>query len=1305
MYEVVDVTQGRTLALKRLLPSVVDKPGATSRFRREYASLAQLTHPLIIRAHDYAVDGELPYYTMDLLSGDDLVALGPIAWKEACSLLRDVASALALVHSRRLVHRDVTARNVRRTLDGKAKLLDFGALCPMGVAHEVVGTAPFVSPESLAGQPLDARSDLFSLGALSYWLVTGRHAFPATSFSDLYGLWSLRLEAPSSYVPEIPRALDELVLSLLSLNPLARAGSAAEVFDRLTAIADLEVADAPDIAQAYLVTPTLVGRDDAVLRFRRRLLRAMRREGSSLLVEGSSGYGRSRLLSTFLTEAKLEGMVALYAEGEQGRAGPFAVVRALVRRLLETSGALANGSQRASGVLARLGGEGADTKTAPREQWPEIVEAVSSWLMEVTSEVPLAVGVDDVEQCDDASLSVLAKLSEAAPTRRLLVLLTAEPDSSISAVQRFRQFGSSHLLRALRPTHTYELLKSVFGDVPHVEDVAGWVHSLAEGSPRIALSLAHHLVDRGVARYEHGGWVLPASLQGLDLPSSLDQALDQSVAALSPIGRALAQALALMSEEPLFVEEYPELVDRSDAPRVFDGLRELVAASVLTARGATYRFSHDALRRAVTRGIPAARVSELHDRLARAYVSGRTPATAVAAYHEYLAGDPRRAFATFAAFVSNRRELEVRGWSFLRSKSGAAFFDELFDWAVAHDASPAQLILVGRTLLGLGASVDPRLIRHAPTVLGRLQKDTGLVYWDDFHDVADPRERILRCIGRAIAVHEATPPEDRGLPPGQAARELATSTTLLCAAYGCAYDAAAIAALGPNIDRLRPLSPAMAVVADIVSCVAAARRTTAPAEIRLRALERLAAPVEGLDDVYRNAFRLTLLFHQGTQDAVAEPAVVFERIEPLAQSATYAPLAYQVQMIAHLFQGAEKRAEACRRRRDLARVDRSDVDRQIESGMVMESVAYVILGDLMALKRLMPEMEVRAERWPDWKPYSLIVAGTYHSIRGDLEKGLDLCRQALALVSPGRHGAWILAVNRVARLLLSLDRVDESKALCREALAQCEEHPQLPPYMDLLEMALAIAEARSGARDVAVRRADDVVARAGERRMAGILLMEIYAERAQVAQVLEDGAAFELAAKKVGDLAVKVDSVAFATKLSSLLRLSLGAGFEPVDAAIGTIRIRPRAPELDPRLRTELELCRGADERAKRVLATMLQHSGVSKGYLYVNQSDGPLLAASRSNEPPPPETEEYLDKWVRSFWGGSEDETTTDGASALFGHRFALVGLMTSRGDEPVVAGVAVLDCKNERARVVEAPVLNVLADVLLTAGDAIAF
>ena len=72
---------------------------------------------------------------------------GRFPWREACSILRDVASALSLVHSRRLVHRDVTHRNVHRTPDGRAVLLDFGALVPMGPTNDVVGTPPFMPPD------------------------------------------------------------------------------------------------------------------------------------------------------------------------------------------------------------------------------------------------------------------------------------------------------------------------------------------------------------------------------------------------------------------------------------------------------------------------------------------------------------------------------------------------------------------------------------------------------------------------------------------------------------------------------------------------------------------------------------------------------------------------------------------------------------------------------------------------------------------------------------------------------------------------------------------------------------------------------------------------------------------------------------------------------------------------------------------------------------------------------------------------------------------------------------------------------
>ncbi|HEY6562848.1 MAG TPA: serine/threonine-protein kinase, partial [Polyangiaceae bacterium] len=118
---------GDDVALKLLSQTKTDsRVGAL--FEREYHTLVGLKHPCIIEVRDYGVSSHGPYYTMELLDGADLRSLGTLPYKEACKHLRDVASALALLHSRRLLHRDITPRNVRLTEQGRAKLIDFGTL-------------------------------------------------------------------------------------------------------------------------------------------------------------------------------------------------------------------------------------------------------------------------------------------------------------------------------------------------------------------------------------------------------------------------------------------------------------------------------------------------------------------------------------------------------------------------------------------------------------------------------------------------------------------------------------------------------------------------------------------------------------------------------------------------------------------------------------------------------------------------------------------------------------------------------------------------------------------------------------------------------------------------------------------------------------------------------------------------------------------------------------------------------------------------------------------------------------------------
>lgn len=192
IWEVLDTVTGELVALKRLRSPSDGKRASRMRalFEREYLTLAQLAHPRVVEVHDYGVDREGPWYTMELLAGGDLNGLAPVEWKRACAWIRDICSALSLLHARQLVHRDVSPRNIRCTGNGLAKLIDFGAMTPMGPCRHVVGTPPICPPEVANRGDLDARSDLFSLGCTFYHALTGRHAYPARDFAQLPMAWN-----------------------------------------------------------------------------------------------------------------------------------------------------------------------------------------------------------------------------------------------------------------------------------------------------------------------------------------------------------------------------------------------------------------------------------------------------------------------------------------------------------------------------------------------------------------------------------------------------------------------------------------------------------------------------------------------------------------------------------------------------------------------------------------------------------------------------------------------------------------------------------------------------------------------------------------------------------------------------------------------------------------------------------------------------------------------------------------------------------------------------------------------------------
>ena len=235
-----DTVLDRPVALKRLRPSLLDDQEAVDRFRREAETVARLAHPGLVHLLDRGEDDEGPFLVMELVDGEDLKTRirrdGPLEPREAARVCADVARALDHAHHNGIVHRDIKSQNVLLTRDGQAKLTDFGIARLMEGQHDagltrtgmLVGSSDYLAPEQAEGQPIDGRTDVYSLGIVLWECLTGKLPFPADSFLGV----AMRhvsdpLPDPRSVRPEIPSHIAACTLRAAAKHPGHRFDSAA----------------------------------------------------------------------------------------------------------------------------------------------------------------------------------------------------------------------------------------------------------------------------------------------------------------------------------------------------------------------------------------------------------------------------------------------------------------------------------------------------------------------------------------------------------------------------------------------------------------------------------------------------------------------------------------------------------------------------------------------------------------------------------------------------------------------------------------------------------------------------------------------------------------------------------------------------------------------------------------------------------------------------------------------------------------------------------------------------------------------
>jgi serine/threonine protein kinase/tetratricopeptide (TPR) repeat protein len=262
VYRARDTRLGRDVAVKVVHPRLASDPDRLSRFEKEARAAAQLDHPNILVVHDIGTHEGSPFIVSELLQGESLrEKLGnPLPPKKAVDYAIHIAHGLAAAHEKGIVHRDIKPENVFVTKDGHVKILDFGvakllpSFEPSGVDTQTptesatqpgtaVGTVAYMSPEQIRGQPVDPRSDLFSLGVVFYEMLSGKRPFQRETAAETMAA-TLREEPPdlTETNRSVPAALENVVRHCLEKEPESRFQSARDVVFAIEALPEISTA-------------------------------------------------------------------------------------------------------------------------------------------------------------------------------------------------------------------------------------------------------------------------------------------------------------------------------------------------------------------------------------------------------------------------------------------------------------------------------------------------------------------------------------------------------------------------------------------------------------------------------------------------------------------------------------------------------------------------------------------------------------------------------------------------------------------------------------------------------------------------------------------------------------------------------------------------------------------------------------------------------------------------------------------------------------------------------------------------------